>query len=78
MIPAFFIFFQLKDYYQGTSIPFLREGGIWFMIIPSILGLLFYRLQKSRLKFKSIDTKLTRDELELIIEKLANELEWTP
>jgi hypothetical protein len=78
MIPAFFIFFQLKDYYQGTSIPFLREGGIWFMIIPSILGLLFYRLQKGRLKFKSINTKLTRDELEIIIEKLANELEWTP
>ena len=77
IIPALFIFFHLKDYFQGTSRPF-REGEIWFMIIPSILGLLFYILQKSRLKFKSIDTKLTRDELELIIEKLANELEWTP
>ena len=48
------------------------------MIIPAILGILFYRLQKRRLKFKSIDTKLTRDELGPIIEKVAKELEWTP
>ena len=76
LIPSMLIFLHLKDYFQGTSRPF-REGEIWFMIFPSILGLLFYRLQKSRLKFKSIDTKLTRDELDPIIEKVANELEWT-
>lgn len=75
IIPAMLITFHLKDHFQGTSRPF-REGEIWFMIIPSILGLLFYRLQKNRLKFKSIDTKLTREELDPIIEKVANELEW--
>ena len=77
IIPTMLIFFHLKDYFQGTSRPF-REGEIWFMIIPSILGLLFYRLQKKRLKFKHIDTKLTREEIEPIIEKVANELEWIP
>ncbi len=77
IIPALFIFFHLKDYFQGTSRPF-REGEIWFMIIPSILGLLFYRIQRNRLKFKSINTKLTREELDPIIEKVATELEWIP
>lgn len=76
-IPAMFMFLHLKDYFQGTPRPF-REGEIWFMIIPSILGLLFYRLQKNRLKFKSIDTNLTREEIDPIIERVANELEWTP
>lgn len=75
IIPAMFIFFHTKDYFQGISRPF-REGEIWFMIIPSILGLLFYRLQKNRLKFKQIETKLTREEIDQIIEKIANELEW--
>ena len=77
IIPSTLIFFHLKDYFQGTTRP-LREGEIWFFIIPSILGLLFYRLQKNRLKFKSIETNLTREELDPIIEKVANELEWTP
>lgn len=77
IFPAMFIFFHLKDHFQGTSRPF-REGEVWFMIIPAILGILFYRLQKRRLKFKSIDTKLTRDELDPIIEKVTKELEWTP
>ena len=77
IIPVMLIFFYFKDCFQGTARP-IREVEIWFIIIPSILGVLFYRLQKSRLKFKSIETKLTRDELGLIIEKVANELEWTP
>lgn len=77
LIPAMLLFFHLKDYFQGAPRPF-QEVEIWFMIIPSILGLLFYLFQKNRLKFKSIDTELTREELGPIIEKVANELEWTP
>lgn len=77
IIPAMIIFFHTKDYFLGISRPF-REVEIWFMIIPSILGLLFYRLQKNRLKFKHIETKLTREEIDPIIEKVVNELEWTP
>lgn len=75
-IPLLLIFFHLKDYFQSTPRSF-REGEIWFMIISSILGLFFYRLQKNRLKLKSIETHLTRQELDPIIEKVVNELEWT-
>jgi len=74
-IPTLFLIIHLIDYFQGTPRPF-REGEIWFMIIPSILGLLFYRIQKNRLKFKSIDTMLTRKEIDVVIDNVANKLEW--
>jgi len=77
ILPAMVLFLLLKDYFQGAPRS-LRESDIWFMIIPSILGLLLYRIQKNRLKFKYIDTKLTREELNSIIEKVAEELEWIP
>jgi len=78
IIPAMIIFFQLKYYFDGRPKAFM-EGEIWFfLIIPIILGFLFYRMQRKRLKFKSVDTKLTRDELVKVIEKVAARLEWTP
>ncbi len=46
IIPITLIFINLKDYFQGNPKPF-REGEILFIIIPSILGLLFYLLQKT-------------------------------
>ena len=68
---------HLKDYLAGTPKPF-RQEEIWFMIIPILIGILFYRIQRNRLKFKSITTNLTREELDAIIEKVALELEWHP
>lgn len=47
-----------------------------FMLVPFIIGLLFYKLQKNRLKFKTVETALTRDELDKIIERVAAELQW--
>lgn len=76
-IPALFIFFHLQDYFQGTQKAFQGEK-IWFIIIPSILGLLFYKLQKNKLKFNILHTNITREEFDPIVEKIANELEWKP
>ena len=76
-IPAMFIFFHLKGYFEGTPKPF-KQIEIWCMIIPTLIGILFYRIQLNRLKFKPIQTNLTRDEIEKIIEKVAKELEWHP
>lgn len=76
-IPSVFIFLRLKDYFNGTPKAF-KNAELWFMIIPTLLGLLFYKFQKKRLKFKSIKTELTREELDPIIEQVANELKWTP
>lgn len=75
IFPAMFVFFRLKEYLEGTSKPFM-EFEFWFSVIPAILGLMFYRLQRNRLKFKIIHTNLTREEIDPIIEKVANELQW--
>ncbi|XOV68290.1 MAG: hypothetical protein ACFHU9_03750 [Fluviicola sp.] len=76
-IPILFLFFHLKDHLFGTP-RLIREGEIWFFIIPSVLALIFYIIQRNRLKFKTIKTHLTRTEIDAIIEKVANELEWVP
>jgi hypothetical protein len=75
IIPVMFVFFHTRDFIQGTHRQ-LKEGEIWFMIVPSLLSFLFYRLQKERLKFESIETNLTREKLDLIIEKVAIKFEW--
>ena len=71
------LFSYLKDYIEGTP-KHIREVEYWIIIIPIILGILFYRLQKKRLEFKTIETQLTRKQLEKIINRVANELEWIP
>lgn len=76
IIPCLFIFSHLKDYFAGTPQYFI-PGEPWFMIIPSILGLIFYWLQKNRLKFKTAGTHLTREQLGSVIKKVADELGWT-
>jgi len=48
IIPALFLFFHIKDYFQGTLKPMI-EGEIWFVIVALIIAYLFYRLQKKRL-----------------------------
>lgn len=76
-IPSMFIFFHLKDWGYGTTKPFF-VGELFFLVIPTILGIMFYKLQSNRLKFKVIQTNLSRQQLDEIIEKVGNELKWYP
>jgi len=68
------IFLHLKYFILGIHKQ-LKPFELLFLI-PLILGLLFYWMQKNRLKFKSIETNLSREELNKLIEKVAKELEW--
>lgn len=76
-IPLIFVFLQLKDALNGTSRP-VKESEIYFLIIPTLLALLFYKLQSDRLKFKEVFTTLSRQQLTVIIEKVGNNLKWYP
>ena len=76
IIPLAFIFLHLKDYFENTP-KSIKSGEIWFFTIPTLIGILFYYIQKRRLQFKEVNTSLNRTELNKIIEKVANELEWT-
>ncbi|NOU59663.1 hypothetical protein [Marinifilum caeruleilacunae] len=81
LMPLMTIFIHLRHYLKGSSIP-LEGENIWvfiiFGVIPASLGVLFYKIQKNRLQFKSIETKLSRAELATIIEDVSARLEWTP
>ena len=77
LIPLMFVFFHLKDAINGTP-KSLKEGEIYFLLIPTLLGLLFYKVQLDRLKFKEVHTMLSRKELADIIEKVGTELKWHP
>jgi len=53
--------------------------GWWalaFIFVPVALGILVFFLQKRRLKFKIVETNLSRDELKAIIHEVALELQW--
>ena len=75
IIPTTLVFLHLKAYFEEIQNP-LKEGEILFIIIPVILAVFFYLLQRNRLKFKTVETSLNRGEIDLIIKRVSNELEW--
>lgn len=77
IMPAMGAFLYLKDYFDGT-IKTLEAGKILFMIIPLILGILFYLLQRKRLNLKFIETNLNREDIDKIIENVSLKLKWHP
>lgn len=72
--PAFFIAAEIVDIFRGKPLGFITMK--WFIIIPSLIGVLFYFFQRSKLKFKSVKTRLRRGELDAIIKNVAEELHW--
>lgn len=75
IFPAIFIGFQLVGYLKGDP-PFDWATAVWIIVVPAVLGFLTFWLQKRKLRFKSIQTTLTRAQVEAIIERVADELEW--
>src|SRR6188768_4030049 len=60
-------------FYSGILSPF-----DWMFIIPPlILGIWFYRLQRNKLKFKVVETNLSKEELADVIGNVAGKLKWT-
>jgi hypothetical protein len=76
-IPLIFLFFHLKVWFNGKTTQFFI-GELPFLVIPIILGVVVYKLQCNRLKFKVVQTNLSRQELDDIIEKVGKELKWYP
>lgn len=81
LMPVIAIITHLWFYLKGSPIPLTRENILIFIVpvfVPATLGILFYKIQKNRLQFKSVETKLTREELANVIENLSIKLEWEP
>lgn len=76
LVPTIALFLCFVDLVNGTT-KRLNSEMFLLVIVPFIFGLLFYRLQRNRLKFKIVETSLTRDELDEIIHQVSTELKWT-
>jgi len=50
---------------------------IWFIIIPTILGILLYWLQKNQLKFKIVKTRLGRYEFSKLTRQISEQFKLT-
>jgi len=48
-----------------------------FVIIPAILGILVYIIQKPGLKFQVIETNLSKKDILLLIKKVCDEQKWS-
>ncbi len=43
-----------------------------------ILAIFFFFIQRNRLKFKSVETKMSKDKIKEVIEMTAKQLDWNP
>jgi len=75
IIPICAIVYKIIDAINKTERP-SKDGEIYVFVIPIILSILFYLLQKKRLSFKIVETKLSMDEIYKIVDETAKELGW--
>ncbi len=73
--PSIFIFMFIKDYDKNMLKP-TPSGFLWFFFVFLFLSFLSYYIQKKRLKYKVVDTKLNKATLRKIIGEVATKLEW--
>ena len=74
-IPVVVLFVYFKNLVTGTS-KGINVGILLFLIVPSVIAFLFYKLQRDRLRFHIVQTTLTRAELDKIIQNVSKELQW--
>jgi len=70
-VPLMALFYQI---YEPTGIK--NYGVLWFSPVFAIVGLIFYFIQKKRLKLTSIKANIGREEFDKIIEKISNKYGW--
>ena len=70
-VPLMALFYQI---YEPTGIK--NHGVLWFSPVFAIVGLIFYFIQKKRLKLTSIKANIGREEFDKIIEKISNKYGW--
>jgi hypothetical protein len=75
IIPITIIILSVKNRLNESENDF-PENQLWFIIIPILISILFYLLQKRRLKFKVIDTNLNVIEIKKIITEIEEQRKW--
>ncbi|OYU78922.1 MAG: hypothetical protein CFE23_16400 [Flavobacterium sp. BFFFF1] len=78
MIPFFLTLYSFVEKYILHNYTGVRspEEMLVASSIFGLIGIAFFFVQKSKLKFKIIETNLSKENLKEIINRTANELEW--
>ncbi len=76
-MPLMLLSIHLFKFFEGNPFSF-RDGEFYILIVPIIIGFLFFILQRSRLKFKVLTVRLSQKELTAYIEQLCKEWDWKP
>ncbi|MBD1362375.1 hypothetical protein IDJ77_01015 [Mucilaginibacter sp. ZT4R22] len=75
IIPLVLMVLHSIDYFNSGSTDY-KDGEVWFLFLPSVLAVIFYFIQKKRLKFKIVKTSLNAEQLKGIINEVAKDLKW--
>jgi len=73
--PSVLLTLHLTAYLQGLDASF-KDGEIGFILVPPFLAVIFYMIQRERLRFRLITTSLKWDELMKLIKQIEKELNW--
>ncbi|SDP27653.1 rhomboid protease GluP [Mucilaginibacter sp. OK268] len=76
-MPSVMLFLHLIYFFQNKPDSF-RDGEIWIIVIPLFLSVIAYWIQKRRLKFRVIKTKLNHSQLKALLIEVAKKLKWEP
>ncbi|RVU00526.1 hypothetical protein EOD41_11015 [Mucilaginibacter limnophilus] len=74
-IPAAALLSNLIGYFQNSPFIF-QERDLGMIIIPLILAIIAYIIQKRRLNFRLVQTNLSHIQLKEILKQTAKEHEW--
>lgn len=73
---AFFVPLMVLLYQLFDPAGIKNYGVLWFSPIFAAVGLIFYFIQKKRLKLTSIKTNISKGDFDKIIEKISGKYRW--
>ncbi len=70
-VPLLLLFYQI---YEPTNIK--NYGVLWFSPVLIVVGVIFYFIQKNRLKLIPIKTNLSKEDFDKIIDQISKKYGW--
>lgn len=77
LIPLALVSLRLAYWWDGDQAPVLA-GEVAMLVIPLGAAFFFYRRQRKKLFFHPVDTRLSKEEIVRLMERIGGEEHWTP
>jgi len=73
--PSVLLTLHLNAYLQGLDTSF-KDDEIGIILVPLFLAIIFYIIQRERLRFRLVTTSLRWNDLMILIEQVEKESNW--